>query len=356
VVQNARAVSIAKVYWARVRRLAFSLVFLSWLSLAEWKIFERLLYADAASTGFVIESVRGVLAGTPVSKSWQHRFVGPLLVSALGGASTEALERLGAITLLVANVLLFVLLRRRAGALLAVVCLGLAHFVLAYKLEYPWDGIDQIVFIAFGAWAAQKKGLPRLAPLLLFGAFNHETILYVPLWYLLSRERKEQLLAAATAAILGGIILATRAAFYVGRPDLPDQVYEEAAPLIENHVHIAHNFRALFVDNWIYGRAHISVGFVATIALLVWLALRTNLRRAALWSLVVLGTIVCFGYVNETRHYLVLVAFWIPYAWSSHHGADGVRMIADPVGRDRRPGDDLERRVDPDLIDPREVG
>src|SRR5215467_9728680 len=80
VVQNARAAGMAKVYWVRVRQLALCVGFLSWLSLAESKILER-LYADPASAGFVVESVRGVLAGTPVSKSWQHRFVGPLLVS-----------------------------------------------------------------------------------------------------------------------------------------------------------------------------------------------------------------------------------------------------------------------------------
>jgi hypothetical protein len=360
---------MTKVYWPRVRRLVFCVGFLSWLSLAEWKIFERLLYSDPASAGFVVESVRGVLAGTPVSKSWQHRVLAPLFVVALGGARLEAVERFFGLTLLLANLLLFVLLRRRAAplvdAVLAVVCLGLAHFVLAYKLEYPWDGIDQLIFVAFGAWAAQDKKLLPLTPILLLGTFNHETILYLPLWYVLSPERKQQIAAIGSAAVMGSVILATRAAFYAGQPNLPGQVFEPLSPVIGNHLHVMHNLRALVVDNWLAGRAHISVALLATTASFVWLALCSQLRRAAVWSLVVVATIVCFGYVNETRHYLVLVAFWVPYAWLrlrtnkellAHDGADRVGVIADAVGGDGTRGKELERRIDPDLVEARHVG
>jgi hypothetical protein len=316
VVQNARALSIVKVYWARVRRLVLSLAFVTWLSFAEQTILDRLLYTANASTAFVVESVRGVLAGTPVSKSWQHRFLGPLFVSALGGANLEAVERFAALTLLAANVTLLALLWRRApSAVLAVVCLGLARFVLAYTLEYPWDGIDQILFVTFGAMAHDGKKLRAAAPLLVVGAFNHETILYVPLWYVLSSDRKERVAGAVVAALLGAVILAVRAVFYVGQPDLPGQIFEQALPVLGNHFHVAHNLRMLFLDDWRTGRAHIALGFFAAVTTLAWLAMRTSLRRAAVWTLIVIGTVVCFGYVNETRHYLVLAAFWIAYRW-----------------------------------------
>ena len=71
------------------RALATCVALVAWLSVLEWKILER-LYADPSSREFVLESVRGVLAGTPVSRSWQHRFLAPLLVSALPGG--EALR------------------------------------------------------------------------------------------------------------------------------------------------------------------------------------------------------------------------------------------------------------------------
>jgi len=324
-IQNARAVSMPEVYRPRVPPLALELAFVAWLSLAEAKIFERLLFSDPASSSFVVESVRGVLAGTPVSESWQHRILAPLLVSAMGGASLPAAVAFFGLTLLAANVLLFVLARRRTGSrlggLLAVACLGCAHFALAYKLEYPWDGVDQLLFLAFGFWAADGGRLLPIVPLLVIGTFNHETILYVPLWLLLSGTRAHRIAGVVSAALIGGVIVAMRAWLYRGRPDLPNQVFEEALPVLGNHLHVMHNLRALFVHNWPAGRIHLTLGFVGVVAGLATLAVRAGtMRRAAVWSLVVLATIVCFGYVNETRHYLVLVAFWVAYV-SSGYGA-----------------------------------
>jgi len=314
-----------KGYRPRATLFALELAFVAWLSLAESKIFERLLFSDPANSAFVVESVRGVLFGTPVSQSWQHRVLAPLLVSALGGADVGSVVRFFGLTLLAANVLLFVLLRRRTGSplagLLGVACLGFAHFVLAYKLEYPWDGIDQLLFLAFGAWAAQNGKLLPLVPLLLIGTFNHETILYLPFWLLLSGDRKRRIAGLVAAVAMGGVIVAMRAWLYRGRPDLPHQVFEEALPVLGNHLHVAHNLRALFVHNWPAGRIHITLGFLGVTIGLVALAVRGTLRHAAVWSLVVLFTIVCFGYVNETRHYLVLVAFWVAYLGSPRSSA-----------------------------------
>jgi hypothetical protein len=323
-VQNARAVSMPKVYRPRVPPLALDLVFVAWLSLAESKIFGRLLFSDSASSAFVVESVRGVLGGTPVSKSWQHRLLAPFLVSAMGGVSLEAVVRFFGVTLLLANVLVFTLLWRSTGSRLrghlGVVCLGFAHFVLAYKLEYPWDGIDQLLFVAFGVWAARDGDLLPIAPLLLVGTFNHETILYVPLWYLLAADWPRRVAGLVSAVVMGGVIVATRGWLYRGRPGLPNQVFEDALPVLENHLHVMHNVRALFVHNWPAGRLHLTLGFVGATTVLAYLTATGTMRRAAVWSLVVLATIVCFGYVNETRHYLVLAAFWVAYV-SSGYGA-----------------------------------
>jgi hypothetical protein len=303
-----------------VRRLVIGVALVSWLSFAEWKIFERLLYSDRASVDFVLESVRGILAGTPVSRSWQHRFLGPIIVSGLARLTHDpqgALELFHAIMLGCASLLLFALLRRRGfcQAMVAVVVFGFAHILLAYKLEYPWDWIDMMIFIGFGWWAARGGGLLAMVPLLALGAFNHETILYLPLWYLLTRNRKQWLGAGAAAVVLGGAMIATRALFYKGQPNLPGQVFEPLTPVISNHLHAAHNLANLFFWNWIVGRAHLSILVLAAVALCVWLALRSQYRRAAIWSLCVIATIVCFGYINETRHYLPLIAFWVPYAF-----------------------------------------
>lgn len=307
---------------------------LVWLSLAEWKIFERLLFSHPPSVAFVVESVRGVLAGTPVFKAWSQRIVAPFLVSLLGGASQTAVERFFIIALVATNLLLYYLLRWRglsiAGAATGTVVFGLGRFVLAYKLEYPWDGVDMVIFVAFGAWARMGGRILPLAPLLLLGAFNHETILYIPSWYVLAGDRKQRLVAAVTALGVGALIGITRAVRYVGQPDLPGQHFEAPTPLIANDLHVAHNLRELFVNDWLAGRAHVSAGFLAATALFVWLTRRRETRAQGVWSLVVLASIVAFGFVNETRLYLVLAAFWIAYAWGSAEGPAPPRRSSPP--------------------------
>jgi hypothetical protein len=314
-----------------VRRFVSWFAILSWISLAEWKVFERLLFVRSVDVDFVLVNLRGILAGTPVSKSWQQRFVGPLLVSALAAVAGEplvALKLFSALMVLAANLLLFALMRRRgasvAEAMLAVVCFGFAHFVSIYRLEYPWDGIDVLVFLAFGYWAARGHELLPLVPLLLLGAFNHETVLYIPLWYLLAPLDGERLSAGlakrlatalATMAVVAAVIALARNHFYVGRPDLPGQEFEQVTPIVENHLHVRHNLSNLFFGNWVAGRAHISLALLSTLAVLTVLAHRVATRRAAVWTLCGIASIVCFGYVNETRHYLSLLSFWFAYAW-----------------------------------------
>lgn len=287
-----------------------------WVSIVEWTVLER-LYADAASRAFVVESVRGVLAGTPVSRSWQHRFVAPLFVSLLGGDLDAALERARLVLLLASNGLLsWLALRRgswtRALGVVAVYVAG--RLLLAYKLEYGWDGVDQLLFLGFGALAAEERGVGSAWPLLALGAVNHETIFYAPLWYLLSFERARVRDGALASLAIGAAVLGLRQAFYRGRPSLPGQTFEEGLPLVDNHLHVAHNLRQLFVEDWTSGRAHVALGFFGAVAAFAWMCARPSLRRGGAWSLVVLATIVCFGYVNETRHYLVLLAFWCAYA------------------------------------------
>jgi hypothetical protein len=312
-----------------VPRLVACLLLLSWISLAEWKLLERLQYQDPANVDFVVQNVHGVLAGTPVSKSWQQRFVGPLLVAAVERVSHDpmvALELVSGLLLLAANLLLFSLMERRGTppveSVLVVVAYGFARLVLAYRLEYPWDGIDVLLFVTFGYWAARGGELAPLWPLLLIGLFNHETVLYFPLWYLLApldgkgASARRLVLALATLLALAGLTIVLRDHFFRHQLVLPGQTIEELTPVVSNHIHVRHNLDALLITNWTAGRAWLSAGILSTVILMIGLAWRApRLRRAAVWTLCVIASVVCFGYTNETRHYLVLLAFWFPYAW-----------------------------------------
>jgi hypothetical protein len=300
------------------------------LTLGEARIFDRLLYEDRGEYEFVLESVRGVLAGTPVSKSWSHRLFAPLLVRALEQITSSplaALQTFSHVALLAINVLLFVLIRRRGEtvprALAVVATFGFVRCLLMYRLEYPWDEVDILLFAAFGSLAALRRPLGSASSLLAIGTVNHETIFYIPLWYLLSpidsRSPRRSALAdvvagSAATALAAAAVYALRRWMYVGRPHLPGQAFERSLPVVENHLHVGHNLRQLFYDDWVHGRTFVAAALLVAIALLCRLAVRGGHRRAAVWSLIVIGTIVAFGYVNETRHYFVLAAFWTTYS------------------------------------------
>jgi hypothetical protein len=307
------------------------------LTIAECFALERLLFRDQPEYEFVLASISGVLSGYPVSKSWQHRFLGPWLVRALDPLTHSPLRSLELFTwlgVLLANVLLFSLLKRRGASdrssYLGLLSCALVHVIYAYRLEYAWDAIDVLLFMTFGFCVAQGSQLLALVPLLVMGTLNHETALYIPFWYTLSlipwrgahgasskfnTRLTEAFTALAVIAGMASAIWLVRERYYVGNPHLPGQTPEAQTPVIANHLHILHNLWQLLVADWRV-RPWLSV----TLWFLLFLLGRELVRRgrharAALWTLCVFATIVCFGYVNETRHYLLLVAFWFAYAW-----------------------------------------
>jgi hypothetical protein len=298
-------------------RLAAALAVVALITLGEIRLRERLLYADASEMAFVRANVAGIVHGQPVSKSWAHRVLTPLVVAGLArvtGDDLAAIEVLENLLVAAANLLLFALVLRRgaspARAVLAVAAFGFAHLLLMYRLEYPWDGVDVLIFMAFGAWAAGGGGLGRLWPLLIAGTVNHETVLYLPLWYVIAGPRRTRVAGAAALVVIGGAILVLRQVLYAGRPDFPASWFEPALPVIANHGHLLHNLGEVLFDDWRSGRAFIAGSLLGAIALFVRLVRRRVHPTAARWSLAVIATVFCFGYVNETRLYLPLLAFW----------------------------------------------
>jgi hypothetical protein len=241
-----------------------------------------------------------------------------------------ALKVLTGLLFLAANALLFELARRSNKTPKMAFCrgcgLGFAHLLLAYRLEYPWDGIDVLLFLVFGYIAAQRTISGWLVALLcIIGVVNHETALYIPLWYLLRGfERtwpRGERLAAQRVALLAFpsvllLIWGIGAALYVGKPVWATDTSQDVAPVIGNQFHLVHNLRQLFVRNWSSEQAVISVAIIAAIGLLIKMVREPHLRPAAIWTLCVLASVACFGYVNETRLYLVPVAFWFGLAAS----------------------------------------
>jgi hypothetical protein len=302
------------------------------VSIAELPVFERMLFDPRhPDYAFVLRNVDGILAGTPVSQSWQQRVLGPCAIAALRAlvpSSLGALELFFALSLLGANAFLCAIVWKRTRSVwhcgVALLAFGTCRLLLLYRLEYPWDEIDIAIFLGFGAWAGRDGALSRFSPWLLPGILNHETVLYIPFYYLLprlenrageSRRRGDFVFAAACLAACAGAIHALRAVLYRGRPQWPGQAFEPALPGFGNHFHLGHNLHQLFRDDFRTGHTLNALGMMSAVVALCALLLRRHHPRAALFSLCVIASVLCFGYVNETRHYLPLLAFWFAYAW-----------------------------------------
>jgi hypothetical protein len=128
-------------------------------------------------------------------------------------------------------------------------------------------------------------------------------------------RRRELVEATSTAVVLALAIQAVRNTLYRGRPNLPGQVFEPALSGVGNHFHLVHNLRQVMFEDFHAGRSRIAASVLAALALLVAMVSRNTHRRAAVFSLCVIASIFCFGYVNETRHYLPLLAFWLAHGW-----------------------------------------
>jgi hypothetical protein len=312
----------------RARGIGAALL-LALLSLVECQFIVGALLRKRDQVEFVLANVEGILTGNAVWKSSQHRLLGPALLRALEGLTDDPVRALGwflGLAIFAENLLLWRILRGKQSshgvAIAGVVAFGLVHFLSLYKLEYPWDSIDVLLFTGFGYWASQQARLGALSPLMLIGLFNHETVLYIPLWCALavtdralpSARRQRELLLGVTAfvACFAGI-LALRELLYVAPGALPRRAAESVTPWLENPFHLRHNLTQFWLKNWAAGRAWISLSLLLTLLALAALLRSARWARAALWSLLVLLTVFCFGYVNETRLYLPLIAFWFGY-------------------------------------------
>ncbi|HEX4355694.1 MAG TPA: hypothetical protein VHZ95_22360, partial [Polyangiales bacterium] len=276
-------------------------------------------------------SVDGVLAGTPPWKAWQQRLLGPLAVHALDRLTHDRLASLAlffALTLTAANLLFYAIARQRGQthpiAWLFAAAFGLLHLLFVYKLEYPWDGIDVLLFAAFGYAVERGWSIGVSATLIAIGAFNHETVLYLPLWFLIEavverRSLERTMIAVAAFALLAIVIFFVRRALYIG-------VNSTSTPVIENELHVVHNLQQWFWYDWREGRVFIAASLSSVTLWLLWQLRRHPLRTIGAWTLTVLATIVCFGYVNETRLYLAPLAFWF-----GHQGLRPDKLI--PSGK-----------------------
>lgn len=314
------------------------------LTLGQYRLSERLLFASEFHTNFVLLNIEGVVSGHPAGRVFQNRLLGPYLVMGLAQLlDSSLLFALKLVTLIMtalANLLLgaliYLRLREHAdehaekravvSALTAVALFILLRLLYLYLLEYPWDLIDALIFMLFGYWAVRRRPRWLLPLLFLVSLFNRETCLFLLLWFVLEAlfGRKTGVAAAAafgsinwrklgTAVLLFlvtiGFIYGIREWLFISPTSVAGADLDAAQ--LGNNWNLTHNVNQFLRINWQSSLLFVNASLITAVLLLA-LAFK-RFPVAALWTACWLASIFAVGFINETRLYTPLFAFWLVY-------------------------------------------
>lgn len=331
------------------------------LALGQFRLILLMLDTDFARS---MEAAQGVVAGTPHWRVFQSRVLAPYAIQAMGGmlGSYGAAYKAFCLGALVAAGFLAWTLGRRVGGTLRSAGLALLvfHVGFAFLLSrpwlYAWDFVGAILFLLFIHAVVAQKGWPWFTALCAVAAFNRESAYFIALWMLLDPVVR-QLLASRDATVRAPLnrgMMAAGAACLVGsavvvewlrRALLVREVGPELFARVPGQTGGYAHFQLrdnLAVIREQFGYQSPLLLFVCIIgALSIALARRDPRRYAALGvvHLVVLGSLLVFGVVQESRIYiellpmLVLGVVTLAAEEDARMGAEQARAVAAATGR-----------------------
>jgi hypothetical protein len=314
-----------------------------------------------------VEAAEGVLRGEPHWRVYQNRLLGPWLVEITSGFVGRFLDAHVLWTILLLTLAGFLVLRgahavygRRERALvayLAFVLLGLACFQPPWL--YIWDFVDLCVFATFNLLVARRKDYRWFVALYLVAIFNRESAWYIALWMIVDPVARRlvdrrgggkagrldlKMLGAGTVLLAAGVVLVEvlRDALLV-REIGPTLVEQAGVAGPSFHWMLRDNLDKIVVSLTSF---HYALSFLVPAFLVGFLAFCLVVARRdprgrlalALVHIAMLGSMLAFGIVFETRLYLVLVPFVALNLWSplSESEEDPPGKGAESFGENRR--------------------
>lgn len=311
------------------------------------------------------EAAFSVLSGTPRWRAYQNRLLGPQLVrgiQVLSGAgnvaSLKAFFWLAVVAKWLAVYLLFKRLASRAwiaasvaaaASLMTVGCLGF--------WVYPWDYLDAIFMSLLLLGIVGGRGWRWFGALFLFGLWNRETVLFLPLWFLIDSvtlRRADpigrasfqidlpQCFGAAWLLALGaGVISVVRQVLFIHLSDGASDALDLQHASLGNHLLLLRNAREFVTEFRVLGqdppgRARLISGgiiLLLAVALVYQGRLTVQGRKLLIWSACVAIGTVTFGAINEARIWIGFVPiclFWVAVFGGFVDGATSMRRAAPP--------------------------
>ncbi len=299
------------------------------LALGQFRLILLLLDTDYTRS---MEAAQGVVAGTPHWRVFQSRVLAPYAIQGMErllGSYGAAYKAFCAGALVAAGYLAWTL-GRRVGGTLRSAGLGLLlfHVAFAFLLSrpwlYAWDYVGAILFLLFVHFVASGRAWPWFAALCAVAAFNRESAYFIALWMLLDpvmrhfapardgapRAPFNRGMAAAGAVCLVGsaaVVEGLRRTLLVRElgPELFAKAPGQAGAYA--HLQLRDNLTVIREQFGYQSPLLLFVGLIAVLS--VALARREPRRYAALGvvHLVVLGSLLVFGVVQESRIYIELI-------------------------------------------------
>lgn len=291
------------------------------LALAQFRMLYTLLGSDYPRS---VAAAFGIVHGKPHWRIYQSRILGPYLVDSLTRVFPSAASAYVFVTiavLAVAGMVAWRLGDRVAGERGSWRCLLAIHagftLLLAHPWLYIWDYFDLLVFVVFVLFVVEKRPTWWFVALCLVGMLNHEIAMFIGLWLAVDGAMKRSWGRAAigVACVVAGLVMIELLRRSLLVEEIGPIVFADAPKGVGSSFYfvLGHNLREVSVIflHWDYRVLFLIVLFVLAIPFVAWWVFRRypEWRSLAIVHVLMLGSLVTFGILIETRVYIVLVPF-----------------------------------------------
>ncbi len=280
--------------------------------------FQLIAFVLGGGYGRSVEAAHDVLLGRPHWRVYQSRVLSPYLIDTLTplfGSFLAAHVFVSIVALILAGLMAWRIGHRIAGTRGGLTGLLVFHASFAMLLSRPWliawDYIDALVFLIFLDFVLTDRSWRWFVGLFAVAIVNHEIALFIPVWLVcdgLVRRDRRRALIGLTSLVSGILILETLRRLLL---------VEEMGPTIflDAPKHAGGSFHFRLFDNLArlaYGDSQmlvVGVFLLGVLAIAGWLAWQdpTRFLGLALMQLALIGSLLTFGVVQETRLYVVLI-------------------------------------------------
>jgi hypothetical protein len=269
-----------------------------------------------------IAAAFGVVHGKPHWRIYQSRILGPYLVDSLSNvlpSSASAYVFVTIAALAACGLVACAIGNRVAGESGAWRCLLMMHgaftFLLGKPWLYIWDYFDLLVFLAFVLFVVEKRPTWWFVLLCLVGMLNHEIAMFIGLWLVIDGVMHRAWIRAAVggATVAAGLVLVELLRHALLIEETGPKLFADAPKDLGSSFYftLPHNLweASLIVLHWDYRILFLIIVFVLVIPLVAWWLARRNVewRSLAIVNVLMLGSLVTFGILIESRIYIPLI-------------------------------------------------